>query len=73
MASGLNFFVNGLGLPIKTGAIIYRPDCCAIVFGIRYTVKSKWFLDTVIVMVTHPSGILPCPDYNPLCRRPPMG
>ena len=47
-------FVNGLGLPIKTGAIIYIAlIAAAIVFGIRYTVKNKMVLwNTVIVMVT---------------------
>ncbi|MFA5587734.1 MAG: DUF2723 domain-containing protein [Mariniphaga sp.] len=47
-------FVNGFGLPIKTGAVIYIAlIVAAIIYGIRYTVEKKLVLwNTVIVMIT---------------------
>lgn len=47
-------FVNGFGLPIKTGAVIYIAlIVAAIIYGIRYTLEKKLVLwNTVIVMIT---------------------
>ncbi len=47
-------FVNAIGFPIKTGAIIYIAlIVAAIIYGIRYTInKGMVFWNTVIVMIT---------------------